>query len=121
VAFKSCSYCRSDWASLDDFMRDPEVRPLGLVIHFRDAYRSLLLFNHRCGTTLALRADELRDRLPPLDGPSLAGQPTCNNLCLRFEELGECDQPCRHAPLRKLLAEMRRERALRSADRARHD
>ncbi|HEY3357186.1 MAG TPA: hypothetical protein VGQ83_28310 [Polyangia bacterium] len=108
MAFKSCSFCRREWETLDEFARDPECRPLGLVVHFKDAYRSLLLFNHSCGTTLAVRADDFRDRMPPLEGPLLAGSDGCHEHCLRFGDLEPCDQPCRNAPLRRLMADMSR-------------
>jgi hypothetical protein len=106
MAFKSCSLCDWEWSSLAEFASDPDAQPLGLVIHFRDPYASLLLFNHRCGTTLAVRADEFRDRLPALGGELRAGQAGCERRCLRFEDLADCDQPCRNAPLRHLMVEL---------------
>ena len=112
-AFKICPYCQHEWPTAEDFERDDCARPLGLVVDFEDPWQTLVLFNHTCGSTLALRAEELRERLPPLEAELLADQPMCTRHCRTFGDLEPCPNPCRNAPLRNYVARLVRGRAPR--------
>jgi hypothetical protein len=103
VSFRTCSLCQREWPTRVDFELDPELPVLGIVVHFGDPYRGLVLFNHRCGTTIAIAVADFRDELPPLAGELHTGQEGCPGHCLRFADLEACDQPCRNAPLRRFV------------------
>ena len=111
VPFKTCTMCKYVWLSAADFEREGRTRPLGLVVDFDDPWQTLVLFNDACGSTLALRAEELRERLPPLDAELLASHPLCSRHCLKFDDLEPCANPCRNAPLRNYVARIVRSRA----------
>jgi hypothetical protein len=98
--------CGRPWATLTDFARDPETRPLGVTVNFDEPYLSLIFFVHGCGTTIGVPAGELRPLLPPLEGPVLCETEECRHHCLTFSDLVACDRPCRNAPLRRLLADL---------------
>ena len=107
MPFKVCSFCKHEWPSVEDFERDGRTRPLGLVVDFDDPWETLVLFNHACGSTLALRAEELRARIPCLEAAALlAGEPPCPGRCLRYGDLEPCLNPCRNAPLRNYVVRM---------------
>ena len=105
--FKSCPVCSEIWPTPDAFVRDRALAPIGLTVVFDDPYRSLFMFNHRCGTTLGVEADLLRDHFPLLVGESLARTAGCRRHCLDINDLESCDQPCRNAPLRQFLQTLR--------------
>jgi hypothetical protein len=111
LTFKTCTMCKHEWPAAADFEREGRTRPLGLVVDFDDPWETLVLFNDACGSTLAFRAAELRERLPPLDAELMAGQPLCPRRCSKFDDLEPCPNPCRNAPLRNYVARMIRGRA----------
>ena len=77
-----------------------------LLLPIDDPWQTLVLFNDACGSTLALRAEELRERLPPLEAELLAGHAMCTRHCLSFGDLEPCLNPCRNAPLRNYVGRM---------------
>ena len=110
MTFKVCTLCKHEWPSAEDFERDGRARPIGLVVDFEDPWQTLVLFNDACGSTLAFRAEDVRERLPPLEAELLADQPLCPARCLKFGDLEPCPNPCRNAPLRNYVGRMVRGR-----------
>ena len=104
---KVCGSCGRPWRSWDDFLGDPQLRLLGLQAVARVPDANLLVFEHRCGSSVSLLTKRLRHLIPehPADAwPSLRGTDQCRRHCLSLEDHEACDRPCRHARDRDLLA-----------------
>jgi hypothetical protein len=113
--FRVCGACGHVWQSWEEFVRDPGVRLLGLqaITDLPDA--NLLVFEHRCGSSVSVLASRFREFLPDSqdfsDRPSLRGTDQCSRLCLHLDNLQQCDKPCINARDRRLilrLLEMKR-------------
>ncbi|HEX9107951.1 MAG TPA: hypothetical protein VF832_12000 [Longimicrobiales bacterium] len=105
-AFKVCGACRRSWSTWDEFATDPEVRLLGLqaVANVPDA--SVLVFEHRCGSSISVLTRRLRHLLPPYDGPALPvlrDTDQCARHCFDLADHGRCDRRCSNARDRELL------------------
>jgi hypothetical protein len=105
--FHTCGTCRDGWTTWQDFLRDPDLRIVGLQAVPDEPDENLLLFEHRCGTSISIPAKRLRHLLPdPDDGaglPLLMGSPECGLHCMDLEDLIACDRPCANARDRRLL------------------
>jgi len=104
---KVCGSCGRPWRSWDDFLGDPQLRLLGLQAVMRVPNANLLVFEHRCGSSVSLLTKRLRHLVPehPSDAwPSLRGTDQCRRHCLSLADHKACDRPCRHARDRDLLA-----------------
>jgi hypothetical protein len=105
--FKTCGCCKSEWPTWDHFVLDPAVRLLGLqaVASFPDA--NLLVFEHRCRSSVSVLTKRLRHLLPPPgpDGPTerLLGTEQCRGHCSFLGDMEMCDAPCRNARDRELI------------------
>jgi hypothetical protein len=113
--FRLCGSCGQAWWSWEDFVRDPGVRLLGLqaVAHLPDA--NLLVFEHRCGSSVSVLASRFHRFLPDFGDDagqvSLRGSDQCSGRCFRLEDLQQCDRACINARDRSLvlrLLEMKR-------------
>ena len=102
--FKHCDVCGKAWPIRGDFLADPEVDLVGYQVNFTDLVTGLLLFDHDCGTTLAISALEFRDLY---DGPIFrsrrTGEDDCPGYCLHTDELRPCPARCECAFVRDLL------------------
>jgi hypothetical protein len=112
--FQACGSCRQAWRTWDDFVADPGVRLLGLqaVLKLPDA--NLLVFEHRCGSSVSIFTHRLRHLLPdhPADGwPSLRGTVECPGHCLSLVDLASCERPCSNARDRDLIRLVQRLKA----------
>lgn len=107
--FKKCSVCGISWSDRDDFLSDPNVIIAGYQVHFNDLDKGLFLFNHDCGTTLAIFTGEFIDLY---DGSFLTGSKfgtdECPEYCLRQEELSLCPVKCECAYVRDILQIIRK-------------
>jgi hypothetical protein len=104
--FQICGSCKRAWSTWDSFVLDPEVRLLGLQAVIIDPDFNVLVFEHRCGSSVSILTRRLRHLLPepePADPPaSLLGTDECRGHCRRLEDLEACDAPCRNARDREL-------------------
>jgi len=116
--FKTCGSCRKEWEGWQDFVLDPGIRILGFqaVEGLPDA--NLIVFEHKCGSSISLLAKRLRHLLPGPDEesrlPVLFGSDVCREHCRLIEDLEACDRPCansRDRRLIQLLLSLRRDRA----------
>lgn len=105
--FKTCGCCKSEWPTWDHFVQDPSVRLLGLqsVASFPDA--NLLVFEHRCRSSISVLTKRVRHLLPPPgpNGPAerLLGTEQCRGHCAFLGDMEMCDAPCRNARDRQLI------------------
>ena len=104
--FKTCGSCRHAWADWRDFVFDPAVRLIGLqaVPGLPDA--NVLVFEHRCGSSVSVLAPKLRHLLGAQESTAertlLFGTEGCSGHCLVLEDLSRCDKPCSNARDRRL-------------------
>lgn len=105
--FKVCGSCRRTWASWEEFIGDAGIRLLGLQAMLGVPDASLLVFEHRCGTSVSVLTKRLRHLLAK-DGseawPSLRFTEQCPGHCHSLPDHLQCDQHCMHARDRRLLA-----------------
>ena len=105
-AFANCGACYHSWATWGDFVHDPGVRLLGFQGILRHPDSNLLVFEHRCGSTVSVLTSRLHYLLPdhPAAGwPSLRGPIDCPGHCLSLADLEACDRPCHNARDRDLI------------------
>ena len=102
--FKRCPGCGTTWVTQHDLLSDPGVQVSGYQMRPDDLSSGLFLFDHGCGTTLAVAAGDFRHLY---DGPvykkSLADSETCPRFCLHENELRPCKQECERAHIRETL------------------
>ncbi len=104
VGFKRCPGCSTAWATQDDFLSDPAVVVSGYQVFPDDLAKGLFLFDHTCGTTLAVPAGDFRHLY---DGPiykqCLAGTENCPRYCEQMDEFRPCTEKCERAHIREAL------------------
>ena len=88
------------------FVLDPTLRLLGLQAIPGLPDSNLLVFEHRCGSSVSVLALKLRQLLSAedqaADRPVLFGTETCSGHCRVIENLATCDRPCANARDRRL-------------------
>ncbi len=114
--FRSCGSCGQSWPTWESFVFDPDLRLLGMQVVDNLPQANLVVFEHRCGSSVSVLASRLRFLLPDhrkLHLPSLFGSDSCQEHCRVLENLALCDRPCINARDRRLallLHEMRETR-----------
>ena len=107
--FKQCGRCGRSWPTRAEFLADPGVRLTGYQVNFVDLSGGLLLFDHVCGTTLAVNVRECRDLYGgPIFQTRRTGEDDCPGYCLHNDELRVCPARCECAFVREILQIVRR-------------
>ena len=102
--FKRCEVCGKSWLVRSDLLSDPGVGLVGYQVNFADLVMGLLLFEHSCGTTLAIGVLEFRDLYSgPIFQSRRTGESDCPTYCLHAEELRPCPATCECAFVREIL------------------
>jgi len=105
--FQICGACKQAWPTWESFVRDTEVRLRGLQAVPNDPDLNVLVFEHRCGSSISVLTPRLRHLLPePEPGEPrvrLLGTEQCRGHCRHLEDLEACDAPCSSARDRKLI------------------
>jgi hypothetical protein len=77
---------------------------IGYQVNFEDLKAGLFLFNHSCGTTLSVAAEEFQDFY---DGPMfverLDGTSECGGYCVHERDLRPCPASCECAYVREIM------------------
>jgi hypothetical protein len=106
AAFKTCGSCHHVWTDWRSFVHDPAVRLIGLQAIPGLPDSNLLVFEHRCGSSVSVLAPKLRHMLGGEHGEPardlLFGTESCSGHCLLLEDLSSCDRPCVNARDRHL-------------------
>lgn len=103
--FKSCNTCGAQWETREAFLSDPDIEAVGYQVFFENLKTGLFLFNHSCGTTLAVEAELVLDLY---DGPfhpdrNSAEDRACPGRCLNENILSPCSDECRCAFVSEVL------------------
>lgn len=104
MPFKVCTKCGHVWLDRADFLADVNCRLVGYQPCFVELNAGLFLFNHSCGTTLALRAEDFIDLCAgPIFQARLNGTANCAGHCLNSNDLAPCPAACECAFVRVVL------------------
>jgi hypothetical protein len=105
--FRACGSCGKEWANWEDLILDPRLRLLGFQVDVRYPDANLLVFEHRCGSSVSVLASRLRPFFREIEKdsglPSLYGTHTCNKYCSQIENLVACDRRCANARDRHMI------------------
>ncbi len=105
TTFRTCSCCGTQWESRAAFLADPAIVLIGYQVNFQELMAGFFLFNHSCGTTLGLTAEQFRDLY---QGPIFeARDGECQGHCLHQEDLEPCPTICDCAFVRELMVIIR--------------
>lgn len=101
--------CGRSWETREQFLEDPEVRLVGLQVVGDLPDANVVVFEHRCGTSVSVLARRLHDLLGPVADDEwplalLYGTADCHGLCTELSNLDGCDRPCRNAYDRRVAA-----------------
>lgn len=107
MAYRTCSVCKHEWESREEFLADPAVRLIGYQVSFRNLMEGVFLFNHEvegCTTTLAIEAGHFFDLYEgPMFEGRLRGTRECPGYCLHEGELNRCPASCECAFVRDVM------------------
>jgi len=107
--FKQCPSCRRIWNDYTDFLADPCLRLIGYQVLFENLRDGLFLFNHSCGTTLAITVENLQHlHKGPVFRERATGSKSCPGLCLIPDETSPCSAKCECAYVRSILQTIKR-------------
>jgi len=102
--FKECTKCKYIWDSREEFICDTGIELIGYQVHFQDLALGFFLFEHSCGTSLAIRAGEFRDFYT---GQVFSSRKTntadCSGYCLHEDNLETCPSQCECAYVREIM------------------
>ena len=102
--YRKCPHCGKVWSSQDALLSDSSLALAGYQVRFDDLGSGLFLFNHSCGTTIAITADDFKHLY---NGPVFPERQTegesCPRYCLNKEELRPCGADCECAYVREVL------------------
>ncbi len=102
--FKECSSCKKKWTRRKHFLDDPDLEIIGYQADFRELTEGLFLFNHSCGTTIAIKAQYFVDLY---DGPifqdKMLGSDACEGFCEVRDNLLSCSNKCECAYVRETI------------------
>ena len=103
-SFKSCSNCETSWKSIDAFMQDPSIELVGYMPTFEDLVNGLFLFNHNCGTTLALKVGQVEYLYEgPVYRENKHGASECPGYCQNKTDFSPCPEKCSCAFVRDTM------------------
>jgi len=107
--FKQCPSCRRKWSDYTEFLADPCLQLIGYQVLFENLLDGLFLFNHSCGTTLAITVETLQHlHHGPVFRERATGSKSCPGLCLLKHETGPCPAECEGAYVRSIMQTIKR-------------
>jgi hypothetical protein len=102
--FKKCNKCGEQWETRDEFLEDPGTEPIGYQVYFENLQFGLFLFNHSCGTTMGIEAEELMYLYQgPVHTKRKNDGRNCPGRCLTENIMSPCSDECRCAFISKIL------------------
>lgn len=108
MIYKTCPRCGRQWQTREAWLRDPQVTLVGYQVNFNDLKAGILLFNHDCRTTLAVKAEEFTDLYQgPMFVQRATGTDACPGHCLHRDNLGPCPAQCECVYIRNVLQQIK--------------
>lgn len=102
--FKGCSSCGYDWITREVFLEDPSVDIIGYQPNFEYLEEGYFLFNHVCGTTLAIMTGEFKDIYNgQISYERLTKTENCSGYCLYKDNMDRCPAKCECAYIREII------------------
>jgi hypothetical protein len=102
--FKQCTCCGFQWRSRDAFLWDQTAVIVGYQARFKELETGIFLFNHSCGTTLAIQAGVFKDMYNgPIFQERATGTDDCPGYCLNKNTLKPCPAKCECAYVREII------------------
>lgn len=102
--FKKCPGCAFEWNKRDDFLKDKDLKLVGYEANFDVLPLGKLIFQHKCGATLALHAEGFSDLYKgPVYKERKTGGPECLGFCKVRDDLKPCPAKCECAWVRQLI------------------
>lgn len=102
--FKQCLNCNTSWPDRDSFLTDPGIELIGYQVHFKNLELGALMFNHTCGSTLALKVELFSDLYQgTVFNKRETGSDECPGYCLKHSRLSPCPVKCECAYVREIL------------------
>jgi hypothetical protein len=102
--FKRCSKCKHTWDSRGSFLSDTGIELIGYQADFAELSEGLFLFNHTCGTTIAIKAQFFIDlHEGPVFRDRLNGSDECLGYCNVRDNLLPCPLKCECAYVRSVI------------------
>ena len=106
--FMTCGNCRKAWPTQDSFLSDPGIRIIGYQAAFAALETGGFLFNHSCGTTLALPVSRFRNlHHGPIFQTRQTGTDQCPGHCLNSDNLSPCPAQCECGFVREIIQVIR--------------
>lgn len=104
--FKQCPNCKQ-WLSIDDFINNIEIQPIGMKMDNNTFALNLYFFNHlkkKCNTTFAMRVDDFKEYITEnIPKEILSQTEECQDHCTQLNDLMVCNNNCAYAPYRRFL------------------
>ena len=102
--FKICPSCHHEWETREQFLEDSSLQIVGYQVNFSKLEQGFFLFNHRCGTSLAIMANGFKDLYGgPIFSERQTGGKDCPKFCLIKEEIRPCPAKCECAYVREII------------------
>lgn len=103
-SFKKCTTCGHDWKRRDDFLEDGALKIIGYEANFNALGLGIFLFDHSCGTTLALPVDKFKDMYKGVVfNERKTGTYECPGHCMHKSKLDPCPANCECNWVRELI------------------
>ena len=107
--FKTCTKCNAAWHSRQAFIADPGISPAGYQLFFQNLREGLFLFNHDCGTTIAIEASQFLDLYTgPVYTRRTSDGRDCPGRCMMKNIMAPCSPRCRCAFVTQIIKEIKR-------------
>jgi len=103
--FKKCTACGKKWIDQALFLVDPTISLVGYQVSFEAALEAgYLLFNHSCGTTIAVPVDKFQDlHQRPVYIASRTDDEISPEYCLNEDGEQDCQDGCACANVKKIM------------------
>lgn len=103
-SFKRCPMCKFIWESQEEFLDDAKLSIVGYQVNFAKLGEGYFLFNHSCGTTLAVEVGKFQTIFNgPIYAERETGGDACLKYCLHVHELRPCPAKCECAYVREII------------------
>ncbi|RJX31212.1 MAG: hypothetical protein C4531_08465 [Desulfurivibrio sp.] len=100
--FKICTACGKKWVNQALFLVDPAISLVGYQVAFEAREAGYLLFNHNCGTTLAVAVHHFYD-LPHSLVDLHCHEKLSPEHCLNEDGEQDCQAGCECSQVKKIM------------------